>query len=89
MVFSHFSPKEKSAKIGPHSGSELSANFNSSTLSAHQMALGTSTALGSQDERTEMVDDIGHAWVRLDTAQCSLWQNLDTGHQQWRPAWEH
>ena len=35
--FSHFSPKEKSAKQGPHSGSELSADFNPSTLSAHQM----------------------------------------------------
>ena len=35
--FSHFSPKEKSAMQGPHSGSELSADFNPSTLSAHQM----------------------------------------------------
>ena len=36
-VFSHFSPKEKSAKQRPHSGSELSADFNPSTLSAHKM----------------------------------------------------
>ena len=35
--FSHFSPGEKSAAFGPHSGSELSADFNPSTLSAHQM----------------------------------------------------
>ena len=32
--FSHFSPPEKSAKLGPHSGSELSADFISSTPSA-------------------------------------------------------
>ena len=30
-------PERKSAKQGPHSGSELSADFNPSTLSAHQM----------------------------------------------------
>ena len=35
--FSHFSPMEKSAGLGPHSRSELSAHFNPSTLSAHQM----------------------------------------------------
>ena len=82
-------PERKSAKVGPHSGSELSADFDPSTLSAHQMAPGSSTVLGSQDERTEMVDDNGHAWVRLDTARGSFWQNPDTGHQQWRPPWEH
>ena len=32
-TFSQFSG-EKSAKVGPHSGSELSADFSSSTLSA-------------------------------------------------------
>ena len=36
-VFSHFSPREKSVGLSPHSGSELSADFNPSTLSAHQM----------------------------------------------------
>ena len=36
--FSHFSPRrKKSVKQGPHSGSELSADFNPSTLNAHQM----------------------------------------------------
>ena len=35
--FSHFSQREKSAGLGPHSGSELSADFIPSTLSAHQM----------------------------------------------------
>ena len=35
--FSHFSPREKSAGSGPHLGSELSADFNPSTLGAHQM----------------------------------------------------
>ena len=36
-VFRTFPRKKKSAKQGPHSGSELSAEFNPSTLSAHQM----------------------------------------------------
>ena len=39
------------------------------------------------DDRTSMVDANGHAWVRLDTARGTFWQNLDTGHQQWRPPW--
>ena len=38
-VFSDFSPEEKSAVIGPHSFSELSADFNPSTVSAHQTPL--------------------------------------------------
>ena len=62
-------------------GSELSADFNPSTLSAHQMA--------PPNERTSMVDANGHAWVRLDTARGSYWLNLETGHTQWRPPWEH
>ena len=36
-VFRTFPRRKKSAKQGPHSGSELSADFNPSTLSAHQM----------------------------------------------------
>ena len=37
--FRTFPRKKKSAKQGPHSGSELGADFTSSTLSAHQMPL--------------------------------------------------
>ena len=33
--FSHFSPSEKCAMLGPHSGSELSADFTPSTPTAH------------------------------------------------------
>ena len=51
--------------------------------------LGVHALFARQDERTEMVDDNGHAWVRLDTARSSYWQNLDTGYTQWRPPWEH
>ena len=51
------------------------------------MAPGSSAVLGSQDERTEMVDDNGHAWVRLDIAHGSFWKNLDTQHSQWHPPW--
>ena len=36
-VFSFFSPMEQSAGLGPHLGSELSADRNPSTLSGHQM----------------------------------------------------
>ena len=36
-VFRSFPRMKKSAKRGPHSGSELGADFNPSTLSAHQM----------------------------------------------------
>ena len=38
-VFRTFPRKKKSAKQGPHSGSELGADFIPSTLSAHQMPL--------------------------------------------------
>ena len=72
--------KKKSPKLGSHSGSELLPESSPSTLSAHQMAT---------DERTSMVDANGHAWVRLDTARGTCWKNLDTGHTQWRPPWEH
>ena len=61
-------------------GRKLLPESSPSTLSAHQMA---------PDECSEMVDANGHAWVRLDTARGTFWQNLDTGHQQWRPPWEH
>ena len=79
-VFRTFPRVKKSPKLGSHSGSELLPESSPSTLSAHQMAT---------DECSEMVDDNGHAWVRLDTARGTFWQNLDTGHQQWRPPWEH
>ena len=79
-VFSTFPRGKKSARSGSHSGSELLPESSPSTLSAHQMAT---------DERTSMVDANGHAWVRLDTARGSYWQNLDTGHHQWRPPWKH
>ena len=36
-VFRTFPQMKKSAKQGPHSGSELGADFNPSTLSSHQM----------------------------------------------------
>ena len=70
FFFGLFPKSKKSPKISPHSGSELSADFNPSTLSAHQMA--PNSLLWSQDECTEMVDDNGHAWVRLDTARGSF-----------------
>ena len=79
-VFRTFPRVKKSPKLGSHSGSELLPESSPSTLSAPLLAT---------DERTSMVDANGHAWVRLDTARGTFWQNLDTGHQQWRPPWEH
>ena len=43
----------------------------------------------SSPSTLSVVDANGHAWVRLDTARGTFWKNLDTGHQQWRPPWEH
>ena len=71
--FSDFSPDQKKSEVG--------------------FALGVGTAPRVEpihaealikwllDERTSMVDANGHAWVRLDTARGTFWQNLDTGHQ--------
>ena len=39
-------------------------------------------------ECTELVDDNGHVWVRLDTVHGSFWKNLVTQHSQWHPPWE-
>ena len=39
MVFSTFHRRKKSAKIDPRSGSELSADFSSSTTSSGRMSL--------------------------------------------------
>ena len=65
FFFSHFSPKEKSAKIGPHSGSELSADFTSSTQAAHVESSAVvklldnfkqlSGQVGEMDRRSELV----------------------------------
>ena len=33
---------------------------------------------GNWTLRSELVDDNGHAWVRLDTVHDSFWKNLDT-----------
>ena len=53
--------KQKSARLGPHSGSELSADFSSSTLSAQQQS--TSPAM----ERETWVDG-DDVWVRVDSS---------------------
>ena len=62
QVFSHFSPKQKNARLAPHSGSELSADFTPSTPPAQQQS--TSPAM----ERDTWVDG-DDVWVLFDTLQ--------------------
>ena len=85
-VFSHFS-LEKSAKVNRHSSARVPRHVSTSTLSAHQMAPGSSAVLGNQDKRTELIDDNGHVLVRLDTVHGSYWKNLDSQLSQWHPPW--
>ena len=73
-VFEHLSRRKKSATSGPHSGSELSADFTPWSLSAHQMPPSSCCPLegGTCSARTQkssgMAGDDGHGerhWVRL------------------------
>ena len=45
-IFSYFSSWEKSAKMGPYSGSELGADFSSSTPASHESGFFTDAAGG-------------------------------------------
>ena len=58
--FFSFFPAEKGARLGPHSGSELSADFTSSTPPAQQQ----STSPAMERETWVNGDDV---WVRVDT----------------------
>ena len=57
-VFRTFPRKKKSAKIGPHSGSELSADFTSSTLAAHVDALSGVELLAKFQELSDHVGEM-------------------------------
>ena len=76
-VFRTFPQKQKSAKWTPHSGSELSADFTSSTPAAQ---------LASNSWYDVELDQ---TWLRfVDNSGRSYWCLLRTGHSQWEPPWE-
>ena len=76
-VFSHFSPREKSAHLGSHSGSELLPESSPSTPAA-QLARTT-----WYDEEREQ------AWCRFEDSFGLFYCNLfPTDHSQWEPPWE-
>ena len=63
---------KKGPKLGPHSGSELSADFISSTPAAHV-------------DHWVDGDDV---WVRMDSVHGPFWKKLLSDHCQWHPPWE-
>ena len=83
--FFTLSPALKKCEGHPAGQCGVVADTSSSELSAHQMAGAHSSPSG---ERTELVDDNGHVWGRLDTVHGSFWKNLDTQHSQWHLPWE-
>ena len=68
MVFSHFSPNsKKSARLGPHSGSELSADFTSWTPAAYGVPMVPEPVLEVEAEEEYLVtrmDEFGRWWSR-------------------------
>ena len=70
-IFRTFQNK-KSATLGPHSGSELSADFTSSTPTAH----------------VDSWVDGDDVWIRIDSVQGPYWSKLLSDHWQWYPPWE-
>ena len=73
--FRTFPRLKKSARVSGHSSARVPRQSSSSTLSAHQMAPGSSAVLGSQDERLSWYDEeLEQAWCRFeDSSGRSLW----------------
>ena len=87
--FALFPDFKKSARVTRQVSARVVADTSSSSLGAHQMALSRVAAHSSPPgERTELVYDSGHVWVRLDAVYGSFWKNLDTQLSQWHPPWE-
>ena len=78
--FALFPKTKKSARLGSHSGSKLSADFTPSTPPAQQQS--TSPAM----ERDTWVDG-DDVWVRVDSLQGPYWRKLLSDHWQWYPPW--
>ena len=72
VFFALFPNFKVSAKLGPHSGSELSADFTSSTPAAH----------------VDHWVNGDHVWIRIDSLQGPFWKRLLSDHVQWHPPWE-
>ena len=70
--FRTFPKFKKSAKVGPHSGSELSVDFVSSTPAAHV------------GHWVDGDDD----WIRIDSVHGPFWKRLLSDLVQWHPPWE-
>ena len=70
--FALFSER-KSAKEGPHSGSELSADFNPSTLSAHQMPPEQVHERTSYEQETRfLLESLHRRWEAEEAARLVL-----------------
>ena len=70
LGFSHFSSPEKSAKMGPLSGSQLSADFISSTPSAYEKAhFSEDGNFFFEEDQTEDVDAVA-LWLVVPPVQC-------------------
>ena len=70
---SHFSFKEKSARVAGQVSAQLGGHVSSSTLSAHHMARAGVAAHSSPDGELTWVDDNNVTWMLLDTANGLYW----------------
>ena len=84
--FSHFFPHEKSARLGPYSGSELSADFSPSTPAAHgDFWVDEAPAAHLADivlESNMWRDEAGFVWIRM-SANPSRWHLLQKSAVHW------
>ena len=70
----------KNARLGPHSESDLSAEFAPSTPPAQQQ----STSLAMERDSWVDGDDV---WVRVDSLQGPFWKKQLSDRWQWYPPW--
>ena len=93
-------PGEKSARLGPHAGSELSADFTPWTPAAYAESMAVddyeseapstppaqqqSTSPSMEWETWVNGDDV---WIRVDSLQGPCWKKLLSDHWQWYPPW--
>ena len=81
-VFSHFFSGEKSATLGPHSGSELSADFTSWRLAAYGVPMVPEPVLEVESEEEYLVtrtDEFCRWWSRSEVYP-GRWFLYDTSH---------
>ena len=90
LFFALFPVLKKGAKVTRHPSARVPRHVSSSTLSAHQMAPGSSAVLESHGERMTWYDEEREqAWCRFeDSLGRSFWRLLTTDHSKWEPPWE-